>query len=101
VARKGKEVEKGMSEAKESQSFTMNLFRGVVETAQVFPFPQVLNEEQTDNLKMLIDPTSKFFEVCICCVRQSTEKKVVVFLYNSVNILFVFTYFLFNARLQC
>jgi len=62
VARKGEEVEKGMSEAKASQSFTMNLFRGVVETAQVFPFPQVLNEEQTDNLKMLVDPTAKFFE---------------------------------------
>jgi len=75
----------------------MNLFRGVVETAQVFPFPQVLNEEQTDNLKMLIDPTAKFFEVCICCIRQCTAEKVVIFLYNSVNLLFVFTYF--NARL--
>jgi very long chain acyl-CoA dehydrogenase len=59
-------VEKGTSDAKESQSFTMNLFRGVVETAQVFPFPQVLNEEQKDNLKMLVDPTAKFFEVCKC-----------------------------------
>jgi hypothetical protein len=94
-------VEKGMSEAKESQSFTMNLFRGVVETAQVFPFPQVLNEEQTDNLKMLVDPTAKFFEVCICCIRQCTEEKVVVSLYNSAHILFVFTFFLFIARLQC
>jgi len=95
VARKGEEVEKGKSEAKESQSFTMNLFRGVVETAQVFPFPQVLNEEQTDNLKMLVDPTAKFFEVCMCCIRQCTEEKVMVFLYNSMNILCVFTYFLF------
>jgi hypothetical protein len=100
VARKGEEVERGTSEAKGSQSFTMNLFRGVVETAQVFPFPQVLNEEQTDNVKMLIDPTAKFFEVCICCIRQCTVEKVVVFLYNSANILFVFTYFLFNARLM-
>lgn len=101
MARKGEEVEKGMSEAKASQSFTMNLFRGVVETAQVFPFPQVLNEEQTDNLKMLVDPTAKFFEVCMCCIRQCTEEKVVVFHYNSVTTLFVFTYFLFSARLQC
>jgi hypothetical protein len=29
VARKGEEVERGTSEAKGSQSFTMNLFRGV------------------------------------------------------------------------
>jgi hypothetical protein len=101
VARKSEEVEKGKGEAKESQSFTMNLFRGVVETAQVFPFPQVLNEEQTDNLKMLVDPTAKFFEVCMCCIRQCSEEKDVVFLYNSANVLFVFTYFLFNARLQC
>jgi len=144
VAKKGEEVEKRMSEAKLSQSFTMNLFRGVVETAQVFPFPQVLNEEQTDNLKMLVDPTAKFFEVCICCIRQCneekrcirlitlspscavvkksgnlnflepsgplracngtalpfTEEKGVVFHYNSMTTLSVFTYFLFSARLQ-
>ncbi|PNF25569.1 Very long-chain specific acyl-CoA dehydrogenase, mitochondrial [Cryptotermes secundus] len=62
VARKGEEVEKATSEAKESQSFTMNLFRGVMETAQVFPFPQVLNEDQKDTLKMFVDPTAKFFE---------------------------------------
>jgi hypothetical protein len=104
VARKGEELEKGTSEAKESQSFTMNLFRGVVETAQVFPYPHVLNEEQTDNLKMLVDPTAKFFEVCNCCIRQFTEGKGAVCLYNAVNILFIllFTlYFLFNARLRC
>jgi very long chain acyl-CoA dehydrogenase len=41
-----------------------------METAQVFPFPQVLNEEQEDTLKMFIDPTAKFFEVCICGRRQ-------------------------------
>lgn len=70
MARKGKEMEKATSGAKESQSFTMNLFRGVMETSQVFPFPQVLNEEQKDTLKMLIDPTAKFFEVCMCGRRQ-------------------------------
>lgn len=75
MARKGEEVERGMSEAKASQSFTMNLFRGVVETAQVFPFPQVLNEEQTDNLKMLVDPTAKFFEVCVYVALGNVLKK--------------------------
>ncbi|XP_075213409.1 acyl-CoA dehydrogenase very long chain [Lycorma delicatula] len=49
-------------EPKESQSFTMNLFRGQLQTNQVFPFPEVLSEEQTDTLKMLVDPVSKFFE---------------------------------------
>lgn len=63
VARKGEEVEKKPSSAlKESHSFTMNLFRGTLDTSQVFPYPQVLNEDQTDTVKMFIDPTSKFFE---------------------------------------
>jgi hypothetical protein len=55
-------------------------------------------------LKMLVDPTAKFFEVCKCCIRQFTEGKGVVCFYNAVNILFIllFTlYFLFNARLRC
>jgi hypothetical protein len=101
VARKGEKLEKGTSETKESQSFTMNLFRGVVETTQVFPFPQVLNEEQTDNLKMLVDPTAKFFEVCKWCIRQFSEEKGAVCLYHPVNLLFIFMYFLFNAGLWC
>lgn len=66
MAGEGEEVQKATGEVKESQSFTMNLFRGVMETAQVFPFPQVLNEEQIDTLKMFVDPTAKFFEVCMC-----------------------------------
>lgn len=44
-------------------SFMMNLFRGVVQTAQVFPYPDVLTEDMTENLKMLVDPVHKFFEV--------------------------------------
>lgn len=47
-----------------SQSFVMNMFRGHVQGSQVFPYPTALNEEQVDTLQMLIDPTSKFFEVC-------------------------------------
>ncbi|XP_017892033.1 very long-chain specific acyl-CoA dehydrogenase, mitochondrial [Ceratina calcarata] len=47
---------------KETQSFVMNLFRGHLQTNQVFPFPKTLNEEQVDTLKLLIDPMDKFFE---------------------------------------
>lgn len=46
----------------ENQSFTMNLFRGQVQTNQVFPYPNVLNEEQRETLTMLVDPVEKFFE---------------------------------------
>lgn len=41
----------------------MNIFRGQIEPRQVFPFPDALNEEQKDTLKMLVDPVQKFFEV--------------------------------------
>lgn len=49
--------------AKESQSFVMNLFRGTLQASQVFPYPEVLTEEHHDTLKMLVEPTTKFFEV--------------------------------------
>jgi very long chain acyl-CoA dehydrogenase len=50
-------------EVKESQSFTMNLFRGQVQGSQVFPYPDVLTSDQRETLQMLIDPTEKFFQV--------------------------------------
>ncbi|XP_071441841.1 very long-chain specific acyl-CoA dehydrogenase, mitochondrial [Hetaerina americana] len=48
--------------AKESKSFTMNIFRGTVEASQVFPYPDVMTSEQRDTLNLLVDPTSKFFQ---------------------------------------
>ncbi|XP_060814424.1 very long-chain specific acyl-CoA dehydrogenase, mitochondrial [Bombus pascuorum] len=45
-----------------SQSFVKNIFLGQIETTQIFPFPDVLNEEQLDTLKLIIDPIEKFFE---------------------------------------
>ncbi|XP_076657414.1 acyl-CoA dehydrogenase very long chain [Halictus rubicundus] len=47
---------------KETQSFVMNIFRGHLQPTQVFPFPEILNEDQHDTLKLLIDPFEKFFE---------------------------------------
>ncbi|CAF0831038.1 unnamed protein product [Adineta steineri] len=54
--------EKVDKQARTSNSFVMNLFRGQFSPNEVFPYPNVLNEEQKDNIKMLIDPISKFFE---------------------------------------
>ncbi|CAK9293334.1 unnamed protein product [Gordionus sp. m RMFG-2023] len=45
---------------RESKSFIKNLFRGKIVTDQIYPYPQILNEDQKDTLKMLIDPTTKF-----------------------------------------
>ncbi|XP_036405038.1 very long-chain specific acyl-CoA dehydrogenase, mitochondrial isoform X1 [Megalops cyprinoides] len=46
----------------ESQSFAVNMFKGQISTAQVFPFPSVLNEEQAEFIRELVGPVSKFFE---------------------------------------
>ncbi|XP_041926460.1 very long-chain specific acyl-CoA dehydrogenase, mitochondrial isoform X1 [Alosa sapidissima] len=46
----------------ESKSFAVNMFKGQISTAQVFPYPSVLNEEQTQFLQELVGPCSKFFE---------------------------------------
>ncbi|KAK6316585.1 hypothetical protein J4Q44_G00119850 [Coregonus suidteri] len=46
----------------ESQSFAVNMFKGQINPSQVFPFPSVMNEEQTQFLQELVPPVSKFFE---------------------------------------
>ncbi|XP_076145103.1 very long-chain specific acyl-CoA dehydrogenase, mitochondrial [Alosa pseudoharengus] len=46
----------------ESKSFAVNMFKGQISTAQVFPYPSVMNEEQTQFLQELVGPCSKFFE---------------------------------------
>lgn len=48
---------------KQNMSFVMNTFRGQLQPAQMFPYPEVLDSEQQETLAALIDPTSKFFEV--------------------------------------
>ena len=37
-----------------SKSFAQNIFRGMVETEQVFPYPDPMDEEQKENLAMLV-----------------------------------------------
>lgn len=73
---KEKKLEKERPPAKESQSFTMNLFRGTLQPSQVFPYPEVLTAEQTDTLKMLVDPMAKFFEEENNPAKNDTEEKV-------------------------
>lgn len=58
-------VEKTSPATSEELSFTMNLFRGHIEGCQVFPYPEALTTDQTDTIKMLVDPVQKFFEVCM------------------------------------
>lgn len=46
-----------------NQSFMANIFRGEVESSQVFPFPYNLTEEQKETVAMVVDPVTRFFTV--------------------------------------
>uniref|UniRef100_A0AAA9RYS8 Very long-chain specific acyl-CoA dehydrogenase, mitochondrial n=1 Tax=Bos taurus TaxID=9913 RepID=A0AAA9RYS8_BOVIN len=45
-----------------SKSFAVGTFKGQLTTDQVFPYPSVLNEDQTQFLKELVGPVTRFFE---------------------------------------
>jgi len=59
-ARKAKKEKAMEKKAVESSSFVQNMFRGIINPAQTFPYPKVLNEEQAENLAMLVPPTEQF-----------------------------------------
>ena len=52
-------VRRKHAEVKKNDSFVFNIFRGNVDTTQVLPYPQVLNEEQTELLKLLLDQAER------------------------------------------
>ncbi|PIK52677.1 putative very long-chain specific acyl-CoA dehydrogenase, mitochondrial [Apostichopus japonicus] len=60
----------------ESKSFAMGLFRGQINPEQVFPYPEVMSEEQRQNLEMLVEPTHKFFQVVNDAAKNDELEKV-------------------------
>ncbi|XP_062994711.1 very long-chain specific acyl-CoA dehydrogenase, mitochondrial [Elgaria multicarinata webbii] len=46
----------------ESKSFAVGMFKGQINTEEVFPYPSVLSEEQAQTLQELVGPVSRFFE---------------------------------------
>lgn len=48
---------------KPNMSFLTNIFRGEVQPAQVFPYPEVLDAEQKEYIAAFVDPVTRFFEV--------------------------------------
>ena len=52
---------KKMKKAVHSKSFVQNIFRGIVEPEQAFPYPNTLDQDQRDTLEMLVPITEKFF----------------------------------------
>ncbi|XP_072033459.1 very long-chain specific acyl-CoA dehydrogenase, mitochondrial-like [Amphiura filiformis] len=61
---------------KTSKSFAMGLFNGQINPQQVFPYPEVLSDEQRDTLQMLVDPTTKFFQEVNDAAKNDTLEKV-------------------------
>lgn len=64
------------NDGKENQSFTTNIFRGQLQTNQFFPFPEPLNVEQIETIKMFVDPMEKFFEEVNDAVRNDDMQTV-------------------------
>ena len=61
-ARQKSKEKKMIKKATSSNSFVQNVFRGMVEPAQVFPFPVALDEEQRENLEMLVPLAERVLE---------------------------------------
>ena len=59
-----------------SKSFVQNIYRGVIEPEQMFPYPEVLDEEQMETLNMLVPATSRFFEDNVDPLKFDAEEKV-------------------------
>ncbi|XP_056298735.1 very long-chain specific acyl-CoA dehydrogenase, mitochondrial [Pseudoliparis swirei] len=62
--------------AAESKSYAVNIFKGKIATAQVFPFPSVMNEEQEQFLRELVGPVAKFFEEVNDAAKNDALEKV-------------------------
>ncbi|KAI5631707.1 acyl-CoA dehydrogenase, middle domain-containing protein [Phthorimaea operculella] len=62
--------------AKSSTSFTLNLFRGALEPAQVFPFPEALNADQRQTLVELVPPMEKFFQEVNDPAKNDADSKI-------------------------
>ncbi|XP_050077322.1 very long-chain specific acyl-CoA dehydrogenase, mitochondrial-like [Anopheles maculipalpis] len=66
---------------KPNRSFVMNMFSGKLQTTELFPYPEALNEEQREYVQAFIDPTVKFYEEVNDAARNdataSVEKAVV------------------------
>ncbi|CAF5210007.1 unnamed protein product, partial [Rotaria magnacalcarata] len=71
-----KDTEKKIKSARVSDSFVLNLYRGNFHPNELFPYPNVLNEEQKENIKMLIDPIWKFFEEKNDSVKNDINEKI-------------------------
>merc|ERR1712223_1628941 len=67
---------KKMKKAVHSKSYVQNIFRGIVEPEQAFPYPNTLDQDQRDTLEMLVPITEKFFGEQNDPLKNDTDAKV-------------------------
>ena len=67
---------KKMKKAVHSKSFVQNIFRGIVEPEQAFPYPSTLDQDQRDTLEMLVPITEKFFVEQNDALKNDADAKV-------------------------
>uniref|UniRef100_A0A914WR97 Very long-chain specific acyl-CoA dehydrogenase, mitochondrial n=1 Tax=Plectus sambesii TaxID=2011161 RepID=A0A914WR97_9BILA len=60
----------------DSPSFGMNMFRGLFQSSQVFPYPVSLDDERRETLSMIIGPAEKFFEEVNDATKNDEEAKI-------------------------
>lgn len=59
-----------------NMSFMANIFRGQVESSQVFPYPDVLAPEQKEEINSLVDPLTKLFVEVNDSVKNDEDGKI-------------------------
>ncbi|XP_058062012.1 very long-chain specific acyl-CoA dehydrogenase, mitochondrial-like isoform X2 [Anopheles bellator] len=65
-----------IEQPKANRSFVVNLFSGKLQTAELFPYPEPLNEEQREYAQAFIDPTEKFYQEVNDAVRNDATGTV-------------------------
>ena len=83
--RQAKKVKGLEKKATHSKSFVQNMFRGMIQSEQAFPFPKVLDEEQAENLAMLVEPTEKFMTEVNDPAWNDTNETVHTFEFNAIK----------------
>lgn len=64
------------SPAVANHSFVHNIFRGKVESSQLFPFPMYLNQEQLEYVGAFVDPVTKYFSEVHDAARYDMNEKL-------------------------
>ncbi|XP_075162280.1 acyl-CoA dehydrogenase very long chain [Haematobia irritans] len=76
AAPKASTAKREVKKPQENASFMANIFRGNLASTQVFPYPDVLSEEDKELTSSLIDPFEKFFLEVNDATRNDENSKI-------------------------